>query len=204
MIHTVLTSLFDILFPPPGEVLKVRSVTKEQFLQHLQRHQYNEVTVLSVYKEPVVRAAVQAHKFYANRHATTLLTALLASELSRLPVNSYLVPIPLGKGRKRTRGHNQVTTLLRGAHGKHTILEDILVRTRETTEQSHLPRAQRLINVRGAFAYNDIYPPEHFTGAHLVLIDDVVTTGTTLKEAATILRRTLPSSATVTCLALAH
>lgn len=204
MIHTVLSTLLDTLFPPPSEVVAVRRVTTGQFLRYRDRHLYNEVIVLARYHEPLVRAAIHAHKFYANHHAKTLLTALLSTELSHLPSTTHLVPIPLSPGRKRTRGYNQVTTLLYAFKQTNTVLEDLLIRNRETAEQSHLPRAQRLINVRGAFTYNKKYPQEHFAHTNIVLVDDVVTTGTTLKEAAKTLRNTLPTSATVTCLAIAH
>lgn len=204
MIHTVLTGLLDTLFPPPDEVLAIRHISKTDFLMNVQRHHYNEVTVLAPYNEPIVRAAIHAHKFYNNRHARTLLAALLTHELTTLSPETYLVPIPLGKARKRSRGYNQVTVLLYDTHRADHVLDDLLVRTHETTEQSHLPRAKRLTNVTGAFTYNKKYKPDLFTNAHFIIIDDVVTTGSTLQEAARTLRQTLPATAKVSCLALAH
>jgi ComF family protein len=200
----VVTIVLDTLFPPKQEVLLIRDVSTEQFLRLAHRFDHHGTTVLAPYKQPVVRAAIHAHKFYAHRHATRLLTALLLEELATYPEGTYYVPIPLGKKRARARGHNQVTTLLRSAGATSVLLEDALIRTRETTEQSHLPRNERLRNVRGAFTYNTKYPPEQFAHRTIVLVDDVVTTGTTLIEAANTLRRALPQSTRVTCLALAH
>ena len=63
---------------------------------------------------------------------------------------------------------------------------DVLVRRRETGSQIGLTRHQRRENVRGAFAVND---PTRIAGQNVVLVDDVLTTGTTVSECARVLRR---------------
>jgi predicted amidophosphoribosyltransferase len=95
------------------------------------------------------------------------------------------VPIPLGKKRLRERGYNQVEETVRSAL---TLLEKerayildptLLTRVRETPTQVGLPRAQREINMRGAFAVTR--PPD--SSCTYLLIDDVITTGATLQSA---------------------
>jgi predicted amidophosphoribosyltransferase len=62
------------------------------------------------------------------------------------------------------------------------ILEDALLRTRDTVPQTQLSRKQRLTNVVGCFAVaSEVRTQIH--GAHIVIIDDVITTGATLAEA---------------------
>ncbi|MBY0309939.1 hypothetical protein K2Q16_02225 [Patescibacteria group bacterium] len=204
MIHTVLTTVFDTLFPPAPEVLALRGISTEQFLCYRERHQLDGVIILSRYSEHHIRAAIHAHKFYSDKHARRLLTTLLKTELTTLAVDTYLIPIPLARGRIRERGYNQVSRLLSCCGTQQKIIENLLIRTRETVKQSHLPKKDRQKNMRGAFGYNVCYPPHQFENARLIIVDDVVTTGATLREAVAALRRALPSSATISCLALAH
>ncbi len=72
------------------------------------------------------------------------------------------------------------------------------MRTRETKPQTRLPRSERLSNVAGAFAVTD---EQAIADTHIFILDDVTTTGATLANAATPLRR---AGAKVTLLALAR
>ena len=89
-----------------------------------------------------------------------------------------VVPVPLHASRERSRGFNQARELAR--HLSLPVL-DALVRTRKTSAQADLPKAQRDANVRGAFALKrgiDV------VGLIVVLVDDVSTTGSTLNACA--------------------
>ena len=105
--------------------------------------------------------------------------------------NSYsLVPVPLYWYRKNWRGFNQTEEIgkvvAEGVGWK--FIPDLLVRHELKVPQTALKRKERLQNVRGVFALNSSYalnPIPHT----LVLFDDVWTTGSTLKEAAKVLKR---------------
>jgi ComF family protein len=109
-----------------------------------------------------------------------------ASEL--LHTCHLLVPVPVTPRRLAERGYNQAWELAKALlqHAdipKPPALPDALVRVRETADQHELPRAQRLHNLRGAFAVH----PQHvqrLAQAHVLLVDDVTTTGATLQAAA--------------------
>jgi ComF family protein len=108
------------------------------------------------------------------------LALLLAS--MRL-VNPVLVPVPLHAAKKRERGYNQ-SELLSNEVSRFTGIETdarVLKKKRNTLSQAGLDSDRRLVNVRGAFR---AAPPGGLAGRHVILIDDVVTTGATLGECA--------------------
>lgn len=101
----------------------------------------------------------------------------------QMPVDLVL-PIPLHAERQRERGYNQSTLLTRDFCNMVTLpyAEDGLQRTRFTTPQVGLTAVERLKNVQDAFA-----PKVDVVGKHILLIDDVCTTGATMAAAATAL-----------------
>jgi ComF family protein len=98
-----------------------------------------------------------------------------------------LIPIPLASARKRQRGYNQSALIAHGIARRWRIpvWEDVVVRSRETSSQTRLTPEQRLDNVAGSFRIDR--RPEELTGAHLIVVDDVVTTAATLNTCATVL-----------------
>lgn len=97
-----------------------------------------------------------------------------------------VLPMPLFPRRLRERGFNQSLELARRlALGR--IDARLLLRLRDTPAQSSLNRAQRLRNLRGAFAVDPLRAHE-VRGARLLLVDDVMTTGASLCSAAQALR----------------
>ncbi len=96
-----------------------------------------------------------------------------------------LIPIPLGAARLRERGFNQSLLLAHAVAQRWGIplWEDVLQRRRETETQTRLTPSERASNVSGAFGTvrgADV----RLRGAHLVLVDDVITTAATLNAAA--------------------
>lgn len=112
------------------------------------------------------------------RVAEALAGTMLPAPLLGSP--SVLVPIPLAARRLRERGYNQAERLavaLAGSGG-HAVRADLLARRRETGTQTRLTPEARRANIGGAFAAGEAPP------ARVVLVDDVLTTGATLLEAA--------------------
>lgn len=95
-----------------------------------------------------------------------------------------LVPVPLSPRRERERGFNQ-SARLAAAIAEYLAMEvwhDTLTRTHFTSSQTRLTPDERLRNVSGAFRVTG--DPARLRGAHLVLVDDVVTTAATLNACA--------------------
>ncbi|MEJ7686867.1 MAG: ComF family protein [Variovorax sp.] len=110
-----------------------------------------------------------------------------------------VLPIPLAPARLRERGFNQAHELARRLAPRKADAT-LLLRTRETTAQSGLTRAERLRNLRGAFAVE----PLRAAAVHerrIVLVDDVMTSGASLFAAAQVLRAAGASHITAIVLA---
>jgi ComF family protein len=95
-----------------------------------------------------------------------------------------LVPVPLSRRRERERGFNQSHAIAAalGARSRLPVWPDVLQRTTFTSSQTRLTPEQRLHNVAGAFQVAD--HAARIRGAHLLLVDDVVTTAATLNACA--------------------
>ncbi len=132
------------------------------------------------------------HRFKYNRHyylrhqLTDWMASGLGDErLTRQTIDGF-VPVPLHPARQRDREFNQADVLAALlARRTGTPLTRCLQRTRYTTTQTQLDREERMENLRGAFR---VRHTAEVTGRHLVLIDDVFTTGSTVDECSRVLR----------------
>ena len=97
----------------------------------------------------------------------------------------YIVPVPLHKKRLKQRGYNQAEEIAVGLCESMGIpvSTDILIRSEYTETQTKKTRIERVSNVSKAFRLSN---PEGFSGKHILLIDDIVTTGATLEECANV------------------
>lgn len=104
--------------------------------------------------------------------------------------DSLWVPVPVSHRRLIERGYNQAWELCRALRrlSGRPALADALVRVGDSPDQHQLPHSLRLTNLRGAFAAHP-ERADRLRHAHVVLVDDVRTTGATLEHAATALRR---------------
>lgn len=131
--------------------------------------------------------AIPKLKFGKNTDIGFLLGILLGEALKASGVTADLVvPVPLSSKRLRERGFNQASVIAKAVSEILSIPlgEDVLVRCRETRRQTELDESLRASNVDGAFAVKEIWD---ISGLKIILIDDVVTTGNTIHEAASAL-----------------
>jgi ComF family protein len=140
--------------------------------------------------EGPVREAVHYFKFCGRRGLAYPFGELMASLVVQLfPFRSFgaVVPVPLHIGRLRERGYNQAALLAEVIAGilKIPLQEEALLRVRETPSQTSLSRQEREENMKGAFIAGK--EALLLQGKRVLLVDDVYTTGATVKECCRVL-----------------
>ncbi len=125
-------------------------------------------------------------KYHAQLAIAPVLGECLAHAVRHLPRPDRLVPMPLHARRIRERGFNHATEIARELANRLELPLDTTScqRVRDTPPQMGLKHDARRRNVRGAFAC-----PGDVRGQHIALVDDVMTTGTSLDELAATLKR---------------
>ncbi len=139
--------------------------------------------VLADFESPYPRL-IHDLKYHQRALNGRLLGQLLARQLAP-PYPEAILPVPLHWWRQLRRGYNQATEIARGLQDVLNIPvdTDALRRLRATASQTQLNRRQRKRNLHGAFAARPM------AYHHVALLDDVITTGTTMTELTRLLHR---------------
>ena len=142
---------------------------------------------------------VHALKFRSELALAVLFGKLLGERVAMSERVDFVVPVPLYTGRLRERGFNQAMEIARplARSTRARLAPELCERIRDTPAQLGLPLEERRKNVAGAFNC-----PKLIEGASVALVDDVMTTGSTLDEAAATLKRS--GAARVVCWVLAR
>ena len=161
-----------------------------------------------------MREAIHALKFDRLHPASRELGRMLAQAIAQLageaPSEMLVVPVPLHRSKYAQRGFNQSRSLaaealrfLRKSHPQWrlTLASSTLMRLRATVSQAGLTPRQRRMNVRGAFSVSD---PSKVNGQHILVVDDILTTGATARAAAQALLKAGADSVWVATLARAQ
>jgi ComF family protein len=174
---------------------------------------FSKAVFYGLYRERM-REAIHALKYERLTPAARRLGGMLAEAIAQLhgeaPAQMLVVPVPLHRRRAATRGFNQTRLLARHAIAalrrthpdwKLTLAPQTLVRTRNTESQAGLTPRQRRINLRNAFR---VTAPQAVNGRHVLIVDDILTTGATARATAQALRKAGAESVWVATLARAR
>ena len=169
---------------------------------------YERIVRLGVFNDPV-RHLIHQVKYHARWPlAEFLADRLFEQERVRgifsetKPDESVLLPVPLHRLRQIARGFNQAEVIARRLRRHcHFRIARPVVRLKNTETQTHIhSRAERAENLRDAFG---LVNPKSVAGKHVVVIDDVMTTGATLQSFARTLKPAKPASLCAIVVAIA-
>jgi len=191
-------TVVDALFPVSAAERELLALSPEGALLALPKAPpYAGLTVplkdvhsVLAYKDERVSRLVWNVKYKKDAHAVAIGGYVLWHELIRDTKNVeakkiVLIPIPITKKRRRERGYNQCELLVDeiihlDTDKQFTTDNGLLVRVQKTSDQKKKDRKERLVGAQGIFAVNKNMLDKK---APLVVIDDVITTGSTMKEA---------------------
>lgn len=152
--------------------------------------QYDFARAHFLYEGPI-RDLIHSFKYNLQTHLRYPLAILSLEGLNRFLADNdphLIVPVPLHRSRLRQRGFNQAVLLGRvlSYHLNLPLLPDTLIRTRPTEPQINLSASERRVNVKGAFS---VKRADSIAGKRILLLDDVMTTGSTMNECAKELKK---------------
>ncbi|MFH1938142.1 MAG: hypothetical protein ABIJ60_01245 [Patescibacteria group bacterium] len=168
----------------------------------------NKLIIASNYSYPLIKKAIHRYKYDFVKELANPLGQLMIKKLNQQNIkDSILIPIPLHLKRLRWRGFNQADLLAQhiGKELNIPVINNLLIRTKHTLPQAKIENAQeRQQNIKQAFSL-EVRPQKVGTFSKkvplfrsdlesktLILIDDISTTGATLKECAKILKPLKP------------
>src|SRR5215470_3844558 len=152
---------------------------------------YFDAAVAAYRGRGIVREVIHEFKYARQIHLRHLIARWLRAALDdeRLHDISFdlIVPVPLHPARQRERGFNQASLLAESLSAETSMhSRPVLERIRYTTTQTALDRSERMENLHNAFR---LRKNADVRGLRVLLIDDVLTTGSTLSECARVLKR---------------
>ena len=177
---------------PPQEQLLERLILTGNF-----DHDHPIAAAYTFQKEGLVQAMIHHFKFFGMprlaRKCGRLLATTFKDDLDQV---DYILPVPLHRTRISTRGYNQSEFI---AQGMSTVLNKPVLgqrysrRLRPTETQTKLTIEQRRENVKGAFALRE-KTKQLVAGKHVLVIDDVLTTGATMASFGEAVQQAMPKS----------
>ena len=146
---------------------------------------YDTTTSPYAYDDAIKHLIIEL-KFKKKLINADLLGKLLAKAINPKEQPDYLLPVPMHTKRLRKRGFNQAMELCRVLSRELSIpiLSDTLIKTKTTTAQANLSAKQRKENLHNSFAIR-----KNIEASNIAIVDDVITTGSTMNEIAKILKK---------------
>lgn len=204
----IVEDILRLLFPNKcavcGEVLKDGAVCDKCFkkIRFMHGNIENDIFAAAFEYDDISSKLIYKFKFRGRKYIADTLCGYMEKRFyecfSDMPF-SCITYVPMSKGAKRRRGFNQAELLAQKLSERLAIpCEDMLKKVKKNRPQHTLPEKERITNVRGVYkATNNT----SCIGRHVLLIDDVITTGSTVRECRAELLRAGAASVTVLCAA---
>ena len=144
-----------------------------------------------IYENEILSRALRRFKYYGAIGLadifSDLLVKLIEPNIKDFAKNTVVLAIPASRARKKSRGYNQAELLAEKFSKKTSIsyVPDVLIKSRNTVSQTSLAGRERLFNQKDSFA---VANQEKIKNKKIILVDDILTTGATLSEAARALK----------------
>lgn len=140
-------------------------------------------------KESMMQHLLHQVKYKSNKQLGYYLGELMGYQLAESDSFSSvdaLIPLPLFPSRERKRGYNQAAVLCNGMARiiKKPVLKEVIIRPQPTESQTNKNRVERWQNMEGRF---QLISEEQLEGRHVLLVDDVITTGATMEACGRVL-----------------
>lgn len=204
--------ILDIFFPVSSlEPTFERAVMQRGALRAPRQHKLSWILSIYDYREPIIRSVVRTLKNRRNTRLARMIAYIMYEHLIVLLADQRLfanmtqpivIPIPLSPRRMRSRGFNQATLIgtYIARYGDWKLNTTTLVRVIDGPKQALIKnRSLRMKNIVGCFSIKNTHRIRH---QHVILVDDVTTTGATLYEARRLLLAAGASS--VIAITIAH
>lgn len=188
ILKTLLKGVLELLYPKEGKCI----ICGEE-AEGICTKCKNKITMCSSndrsvgFYKGILKELILKFKYEKNFNAGDVLVELLEKKLLLYDDDCYLTYIPSGKKALKERGFNQCEYMANEiAYRNNYRVMNTLKKVKETRVQKTLNREDRIKNLRGAF---EIIDAEKIKGKKFIIIDDVITTGATLKEAEEVLKK---------------
>ncbi|HAQ62510.1 TPA: ComF family protein [Candidatus Delongbacteria bacterium] len=193
-IKNAIKCLTDLFFPPScmicGEYLDHEMYICQDCLKNLELHKNESKTSLSVFAyNESIKLLIHELKYNNRPEIGYILGKEMGKRLKEYLIteNAVLIPVPLHKKRLRKRGYNQSEKICEGFSEVSGIKinKELLFRRINNISQTKLNALSRADNVKGIFSFSE---SELDKETHIILVDDLITTGATSKEASSVLK----------------
>lgn len=190
----------DFFFPLPEEIIDIHSLPKNKTILG------NNITALFSYQDQKVKEVVWQIKYYKNEKICSDLAYLIYEKILSLhiPTPFIIVPIPMSETAKKQRGYNQTEFLAERLlplfrNSECAGISYDLCKKYTSQSQHTLERSQRIEHAKHLFFVEN---KNCFAGKNVLILDDVITTGSTMREAIRIAREN--NAREVVAIAIAH
>ena len=169
-----------------------------QFILSVNGKNYKLYRRYKFQKKSAIQKLIYELKYNNKAYLGEYLGKELYKNISHLQNVNYIIPVPLHEEKLSQKGYNQSELIAKGLqkHLKCKLLNDVLVRKENTVSQTNKSRFHRFENMAGVFYLTE---KKELENKHIILLDDVFTTGATISECIKVLEQIRNINITIVC-----